>query len=145
MPAPKGNKYAVGANSGRRTKMTSNTIQVIKQVIDDNILFCKDEELIDSINELLPKEDQISYITFSKWKAGDSQANNPLFEEFLYLIKKALVKEKKRLLEKLETDKIAWQRWAWILERKFDEWNIRSKGEVNHNVNVAQLPDIIIK
>ena len=68
-----------------------------------------------------------------------------LFPKFLHLIKKALFKEKKRLLELLAKDDKQWQRYAWILERKFDDWNIKMKSEVDHNINLPTLPSIIIK
>ena len=145
MSAPKGNKYAEGNNGGRPSKLTPEVIDAAKNIINEKILFYTDEELVIAINEILPKEAQFSYITFAKWKAGDSQADSDLFKEFLYLIKKSLALEKERLLGKLETDKFGWQRYAWILERKFDEWNIRTKADVNHNVTIPTLPDIIIK
>lgn len=130
---------------GRPSKLTPEVIDAANKIINDKILFYTDEELVIAINEILPKEAQFSYITFAKWKAGDSQADNPLFKEFLYLIKKSLSLEKERLLGKLESDKFGWQRYAWILERKFDEWNIRTKAEVDHTVKVQSLPKVIIE
>ena len=132
-------------SAGRPSKLTPEVIEAIKQVINTKILFYTDEELVNEINELLPESAKFTFIAFAKWKAGDSQADNPLFKEFLYLIKKSLALEKERLLILLQKDKISWQRYAWILERKFDEWNIRTKSEVDHTVNISQMPDIIIK
>ena len=37
--------------------------------------------------------------------------------------------QKKNLFLKLIEGKGQWQRWAWIIERKFDEWNLRIKGK----------------
>ena len=64
------------------------------------------------------------------------ETEEPHYAKFLHLIKKALFKEKKRLLELLAKDDKQWQRYAWILERKFDDWNIKMKSEVDHNVNL---------
>jgi hypothetical protein len=128
----------------RPTKLTATVLSAINKVIETNILFCTDEELVSAIDEILPEGERFSYDSFSKWKRGESQSENPLFQEFLRLIKKALVKEKTRLLKKLENDDKAWQKYAWILERKFDEWNIRNKSEVEANIKIPNLPDITI-
>jgi len=131
--------------AGRPTSLTKEVISAIEKVINEEILFLTDTELVECINEQLPEDKRFSYEAFSKWKRGERQADNPLISQFVRLIKKALAKEKKRLLEKLEGDKQAWQRYAWILERKFDEWNIKTKSEVDHNINIPSLPDIVIK
>jgi hypothetical protein len=131
--------------TGRPSKMTDKVLDAIEEVINGEILFMTDEELVAEINELLPEESRFTYEAFSKWKREKSQSENPLFPRFLRLIKKALIEQKKTLLIKLQTDDKAWQRYAWILERKFDEWNIKSKSEVDHNVRVVQLPDIVIQ
>lgn len=117
--------------TGRPTKMTDELIKALGEVVNENILFATDEELVDLVNEQLPERDRIGIDIFGKWKRGESQSDNELYKQFLRLIKKALLKEKKRLLQLLETDKNSWQRYAWILERKFDEWNIKNKSDVN--------------
>jgi hypothetical protein len=131
--------------AGRPSKMTKNVIEAIETVINENILFATDEELVEQINELLPEEQRFTYEAFSKWKRGLNTETNILFPQFVRLIKKALFKEKKRLLELLAKDDKQWQRYAWILERKFDDWNIKMKSEIDHNINLPSLPDIIIK
>lgn len=30
-----------------------------------------------------------------------------------------------------------WQKWAWIIERKFDEWNIRMKQDIKQDQNIS--------
>jgi hypothetical protein len=131
--------------AGRPSKLNQKVIDALQRVVDTEILFTTDEEMVMLINEILPEESQFTYDAFSKWKREKSQTDNPFYPQFLHLIKKALLKEKKRLLKLLSTDEKSWQRYAWILERKFDEWNIKMKSEVDHNVVVQQLPDIIIK
>lgn len=127
----------------RPSKLTENVLGSINEVIETNILFCTDEELVIAINEILPEDERFSYESFSKWKRAKSQSENPLFPEFLRLIKKALIQEKTRLLKLLEKDDRAWQRYAWILERKFDEWNIRNKSEVDANLNINEITKVI--
>lgn len=125
---------------GRPSKLTENVIAQFQAILDEYILFATDEELIMLLNEKLSPEEQFSERTFKNWKSG-SQDNNELFSKFFPLIKKALLKEKQRLLDNLQDDKVAWQRWAWIIERKFDEWNIKNKiqqsGEVYTIVNLG--------
>lgn len=116
--------------AGAPTKLTENFLDAVKAVLaeDQNVLVCTDDELLMLINKRLTEKEQISERCFQMWKAGDF-AENADGEEFLRLIKEALVKEKKSLMQMLKTDERAWQRWAWIIERKFDEWNIKQKQE----------------
>lgn len=134
-----------GDNAGAKGKLNERFIEALTEVVNENILFATDEELVDEINALLEPENQITYDGFSNWKRGTRQSENDLYPLFVRLIKKALLKEKKRLLKLLEKDPQGWQRYAWILERKFDEWNIKIKSEVKQEVNISQLPNITIK
>ena len=130
---------------GRPSKLNKEVIEAIEKLINSNILYYTDEEMVEEINELLPEDKRFSYEAFSKWKRGLRADNSEYLDKFVRLLKKATQQEKQRLLEKLQSDKQSWQRFAWILERKFDEWNIKSKSEVDHNVRVESLPDIVIK
>lgn len=119
---------------GRPTKMTIEMISAMKNVIAENVLFCTDEELVLLVNDKLPPNLQFSFESYSKWKRGESQDGNMLFKDFLRLVKRALITEKIALLKNLQTGVINWQSRAWILERKFDEWNIRSKAVIDFKV-----------
>ena len=65
------------------------------------------------------------------------------------LYKKALTIQKKNLFKKLQSDDDKWQKYAWIIERKFDDWNLRSKQEVTgkdgKDLQPFQVTGIIIK
>jgi hypothetical protein len=126
----------------RPSKMNDQLINAFKDVLNEYILFATDEELIELLNERLVEGDKIDPRTFRNWKAG-SQEDNDLYKEFFPLIKKALIQEKKRLLENLQGDDKAWQRWAWIIERKFDEWNIKQK--LDHTTKGESIRDIQVK
>lgn len=123
---------------GRPTKMNKRVLNAFEKVLNEeqNALVCTDEELFMLMNEELEKKDQIVYSTFQEWKNNNKKytESNPkqadLFRQFSGLIKKALVKERKALMLNLKGDEKAWQRWAWIIERKFDEWNIRNKTDM---------------
>jgi hypothetical protein len=62
------------------------------------------------------------------------------------LIKKALRSEKKALMNDLKKGENQWQSRAWILERKFNEWNLKkiiesditTKGE-SLNIDLSKL------
>lgn len=51
------------------------------------------------------------------------------FESFCRLIKKHLIKQKQKLFQAMVSAPKDRQKYAWIIERKFDEWNIRNKQE----------------
>jgi hypothetical protein len=101
----------------------------------DDAIICTDEELVILINEKLPEDDQITQRTFESWKslAQSSQDLDLNLVEFHRVIKKALIREKKSLYSQLRNDDKAWQRWAWIIERKFGEWNIKRKVDASLN------------
>ena len=126
----------------RPSKMSIELINAFQEVLNEYILFATDEELIEILNERLSESDKIDPRTFRNWKAG-TQEDNELYKEFFPLIKKALIQEKKRLLENLQGDEKAWQRWAWIIERKFDEWNIKQK--LDHTSKGESIRDIQVK
>jgi len=115
---------------GRPTKLTEDLILAMIQVVTE-ALYWTDEELLDELNEKLEslKQPTISQTTFEDYKANKQQASNPLMKHFSGLIKKALKKEKSELLKELRGGGNGWQAKAWILERKFDEWNLRKKEE----------------
>jgi hypothetical protein len=127
---------------GRPSKLTEDVLIAWAEVLEENILFATDEELFLLVNERLHTEDRICYTTFKNWKAG-KQEHNELFDQFLSLYKKSLTKEKERLFIELQKDKQAWQRWAWIIERKFDEWNIRNKSEIDHTTKGEKISVLI--
>lgn len=109
---------------------------------EDNAIILTDEELCLYINEWLKEEHQISYRTFRKYKKrlkGNIDDNWDYDEslaetlvEFGTLYKKALWEQKTWLFNKLKHDEKAWQRWAWIIERKFTDWNLRHIWETTH-------------
>jgi len=132
-------------NKGGRPPKWDKVITVAKEILNsENIMLLTDEDLVFLINEKLDN-DTISQSTFEKWKSGkisdDKSAN-----KFLRVIKKALIEQKKELFKKFSNDDRAWQRWAWIIERKFSEWNLKNinenknennhKGEIKINYNI---------
>jgi hypothetical protein len=110
-----------------------------------------DEDWVDLINEDLAKikhpEEQglpksICLNSWQRWKmkARKKGIKEERYVRFFNVIKKLLSQQREGLFNKLATDKVAWQRWAWIIERKFDDWNLRMKSE---NLNRHEVIDKI--
>ena len=108
-------------------------IKALEKVLDEemNAFILTDEELIMLVNDLLSEEEGISDATFERWKANDIQDER--CQVFRGLYKKALAKQKQNLFKKLnDLDVNSWQRYAWQLERKFAEWNLKKVSDTTH-------------
>jgi seryl-tRNA(Sec) selenium transferase len=121
---------------GRPSKLTEEFLQVVDKILMDNInsIILTDEELFELINMNLDKEKQICYATFKNYKASNNREENEMYMRFLALYKKALTIQKKSLFDSLKNDTQAWQRYAWIIERKFSSWNLKNIQEINSKV-----------
>lgn len=118
---------------GRPFKMAS-WIPALQEVLENNsIAFLTDKDLVFLVNKKLSTDDRITERTFKNWKTGKFAPNEQLGSEFLELIEEAMIKEKVALGEKLQNDKTGqWTRFAWILERKFEEFNLK---QISENTN----------
>lgn len=118
---------------GRPSKLTPTFLEIAEEVIldDINAIIFTDEDLVDEINERLPEKDRITYQTLKNWKRNVK--NNEKLDEngkqFFTLIKKALRVQINSLFKEMRKDKVGWQRFAWIIERKLDAWNIKYKHD----------------
>ena len=105
-------------------------------------IILSDEEIVFTLNQYLEKKEQISSRTFANWKArAKSMEDNEIderFNSFLHILKASLLKQKKYLFRQMLIGEVYWQRWAWIIERKFDEWNLKSKVESKVNVSISE-------
>lgn len=120
----------------RPSKLTETFLEKAKKVLwNENFVLFTDEELIDEINDQLNEKEQISHRTFQRWKAADFEEKGKIGQSFVVLLKKALRDQKANLYEKYKTEKGAWQKWAWIIERKFSEWNLKNINENNTNIS----------
>lgn len=91
-----------------------------------------DKDLVFLINERLSDADKVSQISFEKWKriAKEEKEKVPNhFKEFRRLYKRALLIAKMQLLASLHEGGQQWQRFAWILERKFPSWKVKSLSD----------------
>jgi hypothetical protein len=122
---------------GRPSKITPNLIQALNEVlVEKKILIMNDQDLVMFVNEKLEEDEQISNSSFAHWKGmqlPDTNADANVVKEFLHIIKKALYTERDNLMTKMQQGKDPhWARYAWIIERKFEEWNLRTITDNRH-------------
>lgn len=97
-----------------------------------------DDMLINEVNELLDPSDRIDARTFRRYKKGEIK-DDEVLEAFVSCYKKALARQAANIMENMALDGAgSWQKWAWIMERKFDEWNERKKI-VDDSVDAGRL------
>jgi len=122
----------------RPTILNDKIIAAFEAVLTEglNAFILTDEELVILVNEQLLPDDRFSYSAFKDWKAfalltkeDTTPENMEKYLELRSLIKRALIKQKQSLFKKFESEP-QWQKYAWILERKFSEWNLKHISEV---------------
>ena len=139
-------KKTVSKRVGRPSKLTPKFIKVAKEVLglvdeggekkkcisEMGAIIHTDEDLLFLINDKLPEKDRVGDMTWKRWKAGGTEESKG--SEFRSLIKRALTQQRAALMKKMQGDGAGvWQKWAWILERKFNEWNLQKKTLVGED------------
>lgn len=126
---------------GRPFKMQSWLLKLDEVLNEQSTIFLSDKDLLLLVNRLLPEPDRITSRTFENWKAGKFAPTDELGKEFIGMIEMALIRQKQALGEKLMNDTTGqWTRYAWILERKFAEWNLKS---ISENINKNEQSTVI--
>ena len=113
----------------RPSKMP-NFIKAFEQVIKNDefdVVILTDSELLMECNDRLEEKHQIAERTFESWKAWEVESEE--YNQFLRLYKKALANQRRELFKKLQSEPQQWQKYAWIIERKFNEWNLKKISE----------------
>ena len=113
-------------------------IEAFKQVIENNefdIVILTDEELLMECNDRLEDDKKVAERTFQSWKSGEVESED--YNEFLRLYKKALANQRRQLFKKFENNEWQWQKYAWIIERKFTEWNLRILSEWKNETKLS--------
>lgn len=122
--------------AGRPSRL-KEFIQIAKNIVeeDSNAIIFTNEELLDEVNyEIIKKGGKpISKIAFYKWNTKQKIDSNEteLLDEFVLIINKARRKQVKDLIAQIKADKSGWTRFAWILERREDKFNLRAKAEIS--------------
>lgn len=120
---------------GRPSKLNNTFLEVAEKILNKkDLMLLTDKEFLFLINEELEDEYKVSDRTFEYWKAGEFGNNEELGKNFLRLIQNSLLKQKEDLYRQFRNDS-QWTRWAWIIERKFTEWNIKHQHDVTSNGN----------
>lgn len=108
---------------------------------EEDIIFLSDKDLVFLVNRNLSPEEKISKSTFEKWKAGKFAPDDTLAKEFIECIEFSLIKQKQLLSKKMMEDTTGqWTRYAWIMERKFSEWNLK---HISENINKNEQATVI--
>ena len=133
----------MGKNEGGRpTKLTQKFLDIANEVMNEDInaIILTDEELLMLINEQLVGREKVANKTFQDWKAGRTKSARGV--GFRFLLKEAIIRQKKDLFNQFRAEPNQWQRWAWIIERKFDDWNIRQKIDADHTSKGEKIGEI---
>ncbi|KIO50954.1 hypothetical protein IW18_20425 [Flavobacterium hibernum] len=127
--------------AGRPFKMQEWVAELVNILNEEDILFLSDKDLVFLVNRRLPEENQISTSTFEKWKSGKYAPNEEVGKEFVACINLALIRQKQLLSKKMMEDNNGqWTRYAWIMERKFTEWNLK---HISENINRNEQSTVI--
>jgi hypothetical protein len=90
------------------------------------MLACSDDDLLLLLNDCFPKgihiEDEVWQRYLNDELREKERALRKYFDEWQLVIQRALIEQKVTMIEKLKEGASGWQRWNWLLERRFPEW-----------------------
>ncbi|MBT4681537.1 MAG: hypothetical protein HOB70_00675 [Chloroflexi bacterium] len=143
----------------RPTIISDTIIDAFKEVLSEdlNAIILTDKELVILVNDRLPSPERFSWSAYKDWKAfasgekSDTTLENMRrYEELGSLIVRSLITQKRHLFKKLQSES-QWHKFAWIIERKFSEWNLKHVSEVKDNTKdkferaIARAEEIALK
>lgn len=119
--------------AGRPFKMENWVAELQKILAAEDIIFLSDKDLQFLVNQNLDESERITDRTFENWKAGKFHPDEEVGKQFMNCIHLALIKQKQEMSRRMlgEDDK-NWTRFAWVMERKFQEWNLK---HISENIN----------
>ena len=133
---------------GRPKKLSMYRLKEFEKVVneDTNAIIMTDEDLYFEVNKRVKKVDRMFAISYDTFRAYKVEVRTKKYEEleprlqmFLTLYATAIFEQKKMLFKRMQADDKWWQRFAWIIERKFNDWNLKHITENNTNINVKVL------
>ena len=151
----KGNQlYKLRENVGRPRKLT-RFLEAFKCVLEldqpenkrhrvGRAIIHTDKDLLEMTNRLLDEKDRVSTTSWESWKRGSVENMSEEVErelsQFRDIYLEALKMQRDNLFDRMtqKGEARSWGRWAWIIERKFDEWNLRKKS-VDETPDLKQL------
>ena len=133
-------------------------IEAVEKVLEDPddgsvpLVLLTNESILIEANALLPDHQKASQTAFSyaMKQIKEDDALNPeialYVKRFQEVYKRALIRQERALLQRLQEDENKRQKRARILERKFTEWNLKHISEhketktIEHkyNINIVQ-------
>ena len=130
--------HTLRENVGRPRKLT-RFLEAFKCVVYKphpvgRAIIHTDKDLLEMTNRELDEKDRISVTTWERYKRGEGDdVNEKMLEDlsgFAEIYEDALIKQRDNLFERMmeKGEARSWGRWAWIIERKFDDWNLRKKS-----------------
>jgi len=121
--------------SRSKKKIVPMLIAAMQEVVEDlDNLILTVPELVDEINYHLPLHMRITANTWSSWQTEYRNANwedlTTDEKNFLREIKRIMRSRKKLMWNRMRTAQSHWQKWAWLLERKYVD--LRAVNTVQH-------------
>ena len=124
----------------RPTKLQPKLLKAFETVLNNEkyMRVCTDIELCHLINKQLDEEDQISYRTFQRYKLltrehsfaatikSKMREHYETYRQLYLLWMDARIAQKMKLMEMIENKVAGWQRYRWLLERKFTEFALNT-------------------
>jgi len=133
----------------RPLKINGNFIKAARKVINEiRSIAWTDEDFLFEVNWELKPKDQISDRTFDNYiqRGKTGKVINETLKEFLRLLKKARHQAKDNLIKLVHEGKQNWQARAWILERKYPEYNLKQISEHKFDIQPITIKiDLNIK
>jgi len=125
---------------GRPLKISENFINAARKVINNiSSIAWTDEDFLFEVNWELEQKDKISIDTFYRYQKKEEESS--ILKEFCNLLKKARNQAKDELIRLVHEGKQNWQARAWILERKYPEYNLKQISE--HKFDIQPIKIII--
>ena len=129
----------VQKRAGRPSKLTDKFLRILKKIVNHNInaIIYTDIDIIMLTNNQLSENERIDRNRWHEWKVGNLKDNSGRLQKFHDIVHTALLQQKQILFDRYENDEKSWQKWSWIIERKFSEWNLKKLSETTVNSTVT--------
>ncbi|MDG3581762.1 hypothetical protein [Galbibacter pacificus] len=109
------------------TKQQTTWIPAMRDVIEnEDLTFLNKKEIWFLTNKRLPKEDKIAWDTFDNWSKGRAiNMNDEIGRTIQDMLLEADIRMKQSIGKKMldKSTERSWQKMAWLLERKYKEFN----------------------
>lgn len=128
--------------SGKWNKITK-WLDALEEVINnEELMFLSNNDILYLVNSKLEKKEQITRRTLHKWvNKVHENISEEEYQRFEDLFSKTQIKQKQFLFKKMmESNDKSWTKYAWIMERKFSDFNLK---QITENINKNEDKHII--